>query len=102
MSQKCVWDFRVTDWRVVTRPVTDQWSVNVMSLFTENFHCLILIVDVYCRLTRRHFTRKDLQISEKPQNFPLEHFTLYGMSYMLYIAITLLVIIKLYLHSTAS
>ena len=83
MSQKCVWEFTVTDRWVVTKSVTDQWSVNVMSLFMENFYCLILIVDVYCRLTRPHFIRKDLQISEKPQNFPLELFP-----YMVYTAIT--------------
>ena len=75
------------------RPVTDQWSVNVMLLFTENIYCFILIVDLYCRLTRPHFARKDLQISEKPQKFPLEHFALYGMPYMVYTAITLLAII---------
>ena len=51
MSQKCVWDITVTDLWVVTRPVTDQWSVNVMSLFTEklslfNIDCgFILSVD---------------------------------------------------------
>ena len=37
------------------------------------------MVDLYCRLTRPHFTRKDLQMSEKPRKFPLEHFALYGI-----------------------
>ena len=81
------------------RPVgcdqTSDWSVVCQWNFVihENIYCLILIVDLCCQLTSPHFARKDLQISKKPQKFPLEHFALHSMPYMVYTAITLLAII---------
>ena len=63
MSQECVWDITVTNWWAVTRPVTDQWSVNVMSLFTEklplfNIDCVLILSIDKATFHKKRFTKK--------------------------------------------
>ena len=61
---------------VVTRPVTDQWSLNVVIIRRKIIY-FSRLVDLYCWSTRSHFTRKDSRLSENRKSFPPQAFPSY-------------------------
>ena len=59
-SQKCFWDITVTDRWVVTRPVTDQWSLNVANVIICGKTFVVVCLCIYTVNLQGHISQEKI------------------------------------------
>ena len=84
---KMFWDITMTDWWVLTRPFTGQWSLKIYCHYLLKQFCCSMLVCLYCWSVRSHFTGNICDWVKNRKSFPSKI-----LPYMVYTTTTLLAI----------